>query len=72
MANQLNTPIVNWSPAFDPAFSHTFTFSYTGNQAVKNRAVIYDNDTYENVYDQIQEGLKLDHVLPSNTLASGM
>jgi hypothetical protein len=71
MANQLNTPIVNWSPAFDPAFSHTFTFSYTGNQAVKNRAVIYDNDTYENVYDRIQEGLKLDHVLPSNTLAAG-
>ena len=63
----LNTPIVRKIPAFDPHESYSVVFQYEGNQAVKNRAVIIDNETYQTVYDHEQERMRLDHVIVANT-----
>lgn len=67
----LNTPIVRKIPAFDPHESYSVVFQYEGNQAVKNRAVIIDNETYQTVYDHEQERMRLDHVIVANTLSPG-
>lgn len=67
----LNTPIVRKIPAFDPRESYSVVFQYEGNQAVKNRAVIIDNETYQTVYDHEQERMRLDHVIVANTLSPG-
>lgn len=67
----LNTPIVRKIPAFDPRESYSVVFQYEGNQVVKNRAVIIDNETYQTVYDHEQERMRLDHVIVANTLSPG-
>ena len=67
----LNTPLIYAINAFDPSYSHTFEFSYSGNQAVANRAVIVDNETQTEVYNVKQEGLKLNHILAADTLEVG-
>lgn len=67
----LNTPIVRKIPAFDPRESYSVVFQYEGSQAVKNRAVIIDNETYQTVYDHEQERMRLDHVIVANTLSPG-
>ena len=71
MATILNTPSVYAVDAFDPAYSHSFEFYYVGNQAVSNRAIITDNSTQTQVYNVKQDGLRLNHVLPANTLSVG-
>lgn len=67
----LSTPLLYSVDAFDPAYEHTFEFSYSGNQAVSNRAIITDNETQEQIYNVNQNGLKLAHVLPAGTLEVG-
>ena len=67
----LNTPIVRKIPAFDPRENYSVVFQYEGNQVVKNRAVIIDNETYQTVYDHEQERMRLDHVIVANTLTPG-
>lgn len=67
----LNTPLLYSVNAFDPSNEHTFEFEYSGAQANSNRAVITDKDTQEVVYNVKQDGLKLNHVLPANTLLAG-
>lgn len=67
----LNTPLIKKIPAFDPSLNYSVEFSYEGNQAVKNRAIIIDNETYQTVYDNEQERMRLDHVIVANTLEPG-
>ena len=67
----LNTPSIYAVDAFDPSYSHTFNFSYSGTQTTSNRAIIIDSETQEEVYNVKQDGLKLNHVLPANTLTAG-
>lgn len=67
----LNTPIIKKIPAFDPRENYSVVFQYEGNQVVKNRAVIIDNETYQTVYDHEQERMRLDHVIVANTLSPG-
>jgi len=67
----LNTPLLYSVSAFDPSYEYTFEFEYSGAQVVSNRAIITDNDTQTEVYNVMQEGLKLNHILPSNTLEAG-
>ena len=67
----LSTPTIKKIPAFDPSENYSVTFQYEGNQAVKNRAVIIDNETYQTVYDNEQERMRLDHVIVANTLTPG-
>lgn len=49
MSRILQTPSINKIQAFDPAFEKQIKFTYTDNQSVKNRAVIINNTTSENV-----------------------
>lgn len=67
----LNTPLLFSINAFDPNYAHTFEFSYSGVQAVSNRAIITDNSTQVEVYNKNQVGMRLNHVLPPNTLEAG-
>lgn len=67
----LPTPSINTIGVFDPAYNYSVSFVYTGSQAVKNRAVIKDNDTYEVVYDRSIASLKLSHTIPQGTLKVG-
>lgn len=67
----LSTPQIYSVNAFDPSYSYSFNFSYSGTQAEANRAIIIDNETQTEVYNVKQDGLKLSHILPANTLQSG-
>lgn len=67
----LPTPSLVNIRVFDPNYDYSVDFFYTGNQSVKNRAIITDNDTYEVVYDNIETTLKLSHTIPSGTLTVG-
>ena len=63
----LNTPLIHPIYAFDPQYNYSVSFTYTGNQTVRNRAVVLDNDTYQTVYDSEQDRMRLDHVFPGGT-----
>lgn len=63
--NTLNTPSVYSINAFDPNYSHTFEFYYTGTQIVSSEAIITDNETQTIVYNAIQEGYKFNHTIPA-------
>lgn len=67
----LPTPSVNTIGVFDPSYNYNISFSYTGTQAVQNRAVITDKDTYKVVYDRSISTLKLSHTVPKGTLQVG-
>ena len=67
----LSTPYLFHIDAFDPSFSYDVEFSYTGNQAVKNRAVIADNESSAIVYDNTISTNKLIHTIPANKLTAG-
>lgn len=71
MAKTLQTPIIHNIIPFDPVNPYTVSFSYSDNQAVKNRAIIQDVETYNTVYDDIQIGMSLSHIIPANTLIAG-
>lgn len=62
---------MNAVSAFDPSHSYSFSFFYNGIQAVKNRLVITDNETLAVLFDHTQNGLKLFHNLPADTLEAG-
>lgn len=66
----LNTPIMDIISVFDANYAHTFTFFYTGNQAIKNRLIIKNNSSNEVVYDKIQDGLRLNHTIAPNVLSN--
>lgn len=67
----LNTPIIDVINTFDPNYQYSFSFSYSGNQAVSNRAIIIEQDLNKTIYDKTQDGLKLNHTIPANTLSPG-
>lgn len=65
----LNTPRLNIIAVFDARDNgHTFTFSYIGNQTVKNRLVIKDNLTFEEVYNKEQSTMALSHSISSQDM----
>lgn len=47
------------------------TFTWTGNQAFKNRLRIYNNITGELVYDVTQESFRLSHTIEANSIQNG-
>lgn len=67
----LPTPSIISLNAFDPKYNYEVEFYYTGNQSVKNRAIITDNDTYEIVYDRAISTMKMQHTIPADTLVAG-
>ena len=56
---------------FDATQEELIRFTYTGNQVVKNRLVIRDNNSGAIVYNQQVESMRLEHVLPANSLVNG-
>lgn len=67
----LNTPSLHLIPAFDATSDYTVEFTYSDNQPIRNRAVITDVNTDRIVYDQMQDTMRLQHIIPSNTLTNG-
>ena len=66
---QLTQPIVNPIAAFDATKKQAITFVVIGGaQVVGNRLIIRNNQTGEIVYNQTQSSMKLEHVLPANSL----
>ena len=64
-------PILYSLNAFDKNFEQEFRFSWSGNQAFKNRLRIYTNIDNVLVYDSTQTTMQLIHTLPSSTLTNG-
>lgn len=71
MTKRLSTPSIVAVGVFDPSEPYDIQFSYTDNQAVKNRLVITDPETYETVYDKTLLTMKLLHTIPASTLCAG-
>ena len=67
----LHTPDIHPVETFDPINNHTVEFSYTGSQIVRNRAIVLDNETYQAVYDSVQDRMRPDHVFPGATFSPG-
>lgn len=66
---QLTQPIINPISAFDATKQQSITFVVIGGaQVVGNRLIIRNNQTGEVVYDKIQSSMKLEHILPANSL----
>lgn len=71
MATKLQTPTINAITPFDPSIEYTFSFTYDGDQIVRNKAIIKDNVTNLTVYDSTNTTMRLGHTIPANTLSSG-
>lgn len=69
---QLTQPILNPIVAFDATKTNTITFVVIGGaQVIGNRLIISDNRTGEQVYNQIQSTMKLEHTIAANILKNG-
>lgn len=66
----LSTPRLNIINVFDVSDGeHTFTFSYTGSQVVKNRLIIRDNLTFEEVYNKEQNNMVMFHTISEEDIS---
>lgn len=67
----LATPSIAAIGVFDPTEPYDIHFIYTDNQAVQNRLIITDTETYETVYDKTILTMKLLHTVPAEILHTG-
>lgn len=67
----IGQPILLQTNAFDSTIDHTFEFSYSGNQVVKNTLTIKNNETDATVYSATVSSYQLRHTVPANTLTNG-
>lgn len=58
--------------AFDATKESTFTFNWSGAQARGNKLEVYNNETNTIIYSSTQTTMKLEHVIPANTLQNGV
>ena len=66
----LSTPRLNIISVFDVFDGeHSFSFSYIGNQTVKNRLVVKDNLTFEEVYNKEQTTMSLEHIINTEDIS---
>jgi len=68
----LTTPVLYSRNPFAPTAIQDFTFSYSGNQSVKNNLVIQKTSDNSEVYNQTIETFQLKHTIPANSLVSGI
>lgn len=71
MSKILQTPIINTIIPFDPTYDQVITFSYEDNQAVRNRIIIKNNENGAIITERTQEGMALQHTIPSKILVAG-
>lgn len=64
-------PVIKTIRPFDGNKEIVIPFTYTGNQPYKNKAVIYDANTLDVVYENTVNVMKLEHAIPANTLTNG-
>ena len=67
----MGRPVLYSVIPFDATTEHIFKFSYTGNQAQRNRLVIKNNQTLEIIYDKTINKYRLEHEIPANALKNG-
>jgi hypothetical protein len=68
----LATPILQSISAFDSTISQVVRFQVTsGDQVVKNRLTIRNNETNVIVYQETVEAFEFSHTIPANTLTNG-
>lgn len=65
-------PIINKITPFDAATEKIITFSCDGIQPYYNELFIYNDVTMDLVYHEIASTMKLEHVIPANTLTNGV
>lgn len=68
----MSTPVLYSVVPFDATKDYTFKFSYSGNQAVKNKLIIKNNSTDVVVYNNTITTYRLEHTIPANTLSNGI
>lgn len=69
---QLTTPILKPIAAFDALYDYAVDFIVIGGaQVLGNRLVIRENQTNQIIYDKIQTSMKLEHIIPAETLKNG-
>lgn len=56
---------------FDADYDATVSIRWTGSQSYRNKVIIYDNETQEEVYNRIQDTMSLSHTIPGRTLING-
>lgn len=71
MGRFLQTPTIIPITPFDPSQDCIVSFLYDDNQIIKNRAVITNNSNSTTVYDSTVNSMKLQHVIPANSLVAG-
>ena len=71
MSKILQTPIINQIIPFDPTEEHIIEFTYDDNQSIRNRAVVSESISGTIIYDNTQDTMRLQHIIPANTLLSG-
>lgn len=65
-------PIINKITPFDASEAKVVTFSCDGIQPYYNELFIYEDSTMELVYDETVSTMKLEHVIPADTLQNGV
>lgn len=56
---------------FDAKKEHVIFFMWTGNRAHANRIIIYDNDTNEEIFNDLVSTFELKHTIPPYILTNG-
>ncbi|MCI9135688.1 MAG: hypothetical protein HFI31_16115 [Lachnospiraceae bacterium] len=56
---------------FDAEKEHVISFLWTGNRAHANRIIIYDNDTNQEVFNDLVSTFELKHTIPPGVLTNG-
>lgn len=56
---------------FDATLDYIITFTYNGNQVVKNRLIVKDNESNETVYDQTVTSMAKRHTIAAGSLTNG-
>lgn len=64
-------PILYQTAAFDASSAHEFQFTYSGDQAYRNRLVVRNNASNAVIYDKTLTTFQLRHLLPAASLTNG-
>lgn len=64
-------PKIRHIAPFDAEKDNEIVISWTGNRAYANRIIVYDNETNEEVFNDLISSFALTHSIPANTLQNG-
>lgn len=64
-------PKIKHIPPFDADKDYDVTFSWAGNRSHANRIIIYDNETNQELFNDVTSSFTLTHTIPAHTLQNG-